>query len=169
MVAFGHTAVGSLVGLAAYSVLQDQNPAMGLVTTGALAVVSHYITDFVPHGHYIPHQQFKQKVLYAVIFDFLLSFVLFMSLAYLSYGLNLKTLYILFGIGGANLPDVLDGLYYLKVIPNRGIFKIENRFHQSTHWHAVWKKGVLIDGLPLGKKDIWQLGMVCLVIVILFR
>ncbi len=167
MIAFGHTAIGSLIGLGGYELFKNQSPIIGMVTTGSLGVVSHYIADFIPHGHLFKHNEYGKRIIWAILFDFLLSFGLFIYVAYQNFGFDLKFWYIFFGIGGSNLPDVLDGLIYIKFLPKIGLIKLENDFHQSTHWHAIWKRGKLIDGLPLGKRDIWQLTMVCLALLIL--
>jgi hypothetical protein len=140
-----------------------------LLAAGAAGLVSHYVTDFIPHGHFIRHNQFKSKVYLEIIFNLFLSIALVVCLIYMKEGLSLKLWYVLFGIGGAQLPDVLDGLIYTNFLPRRGILKIENNFHQSTHWHAIWKNGKIIDGLPweFFKRDIWQVMVALITLYIL--
>lgn len=162
MIAFGHTAVGSLVGLAGYSVFENLNPVSGLVLTGVSGIVSHYITDAIPHGHYFSFSEFKKKAIYAIIFDFLFSVLIFMSAAYLSHVGDLKILYIFFGISGAQLPDILDGLIHTGFLPKKGILKKECRFHQLTHWHGRKEKGLMF-----GIYDIWQLSVVLVSLVLI--
>lgn len=151
MVSFGHTAMGSAVGIATYYYLGGQNPALGLFLSGAAGTVSHYFTDFIPHGHFIRPRDFKKKIFQIVIFDLAFSVLLFSGLAYLSFGADLKLLYVLFGIGGAQLPDVLDGLIYSGVLPQKGFFKLENQFHNVLHWHGSGNKALM-----WGVLDIWQ-------------
>src|SRR5258708_19696354 len=153
MVAFGHTAVGALVGLGVYNYIGSSDPVLGLAAAAGSGIVSHYVADFIPHGHFFSHKDFKRKVIWAILFDFLLSVVILSGSVWLAEGFSLKFWYILFSIGGAQLPDILDGWYYLKVIPNKGIFKTENSFHRSMHWHGIFKKGVLVDGLPMKISD----------------
>lgn len=156
MVAFGHTAIGTLVGLGVYHVVGISDPAKGLLIAGSVGVLSHYGTDFIPHGHFFKHKDFKSKVKWDILFNFLVSVILFSGIAFSQVGFGWKFWYVLFGIGGAQLPDILDGWYYLEVLPHRGFFKAENAFHQSTHWHGIFKNGVLVDGQPIKKYDVWQ-------------
>lgn len=157
MIAFGHTAVGASIGLATYQLIGGTDIALGLITAGALGIISHYITDFIPHGHFFNEKGYKSKVIYVIIFDLLLSILLFLGTAHLIGDSPKQLLYILFGIGGAQLPDVLDGLIYIDLLPVVGFFKLENRFHRYLHWHGVGEKTLL-----LGKRDIWQLAIVIL-------
>lgn len=164
MIAFGHTAVGSAIGLATYQLIGDTDIALGLITAGALGIVSHYITDFIPHGHFFKEREYKSKVIYAIIFDLFLSVLLFLGVAQ-AIGDNPKQLlYILFGIGGAQLPDVLDGLMFLNLLPKIGIFKKEFNFHRKLHWHGAGGKTLMF-----GILDIWQISTVILSLVYLIK
>lgn len=169
MVAFGHTAVGVGVGLLGYHLLGAQNPAFGLLLTGSAGLVSHYIADFVPHGHFIMHQNYKSQVIYAIVFDLFFSVALFLGIAFWKYHFSPVLLYLLFGIGGAQLPDILDGFLYIGVIKKKGLVKLENDFHQATHWHAIFKNGKLVTGLPLGWRDLWQVATVIIALLLLYR
>lgn len=160
MVAFGHTAVGAVVGLTVYN-LGIHNPTIGLISAGAAGVVSHFIADSIPHGHFFKFSQFKQKIIAAITFDLFLSIVLFSSLAYYKFGLGFEFFYILFGIGGSQLPDIFDGLIYLKILPNQSLLKLENQLHLAAHWHGA-KENALI----WGPRDIWQI--ITLVISLVF-
>lgn len=163
MIAFGHTAVGAIVGVGVYNLLPDK-PIEGLLAAGTVGVVSHYITDFIPHGHLFKHNQYKKKVWGIIVFDLLLSLSIFIGLSLMFFGPSMEFLYILFAIGGAQLPDVIDGLIYIKVIKPRGLIKIENDFHQWLHWHGSYNKALL-----WGRRDIWQVLTVFLALFILFR
>ena len=151
MVSFGHTAVGAAVGLYGLSLYSTGNPILGLVATGAIGVASHYAADLIPHGHFIKFKDYKKKVGEAILFDFLLSVLIFSVIAFYKFGFEIEFLYILFGIGGAQLPDILDGLIYTKKIPNKGLIKIENNIHIATHWHGKAEKALMWS-----KADIWQ-------------
>lgn len=164
MVAFGHTAVGVITGLAVYQFTPDTNPAIGLVAAGSAGVISHYITDFIPHGHFFKFGEFKNKIIYAIIFDLLFSLILFLSLSYYKFGLSLPFWYILFAIGGAQLPDVIDSLRYTGTLKLGGPFEWEAKFHVSTHWHGKFHKALLI-----GKRDLWQVIVVLLAAALLLK
>ena len=148
MVAFGHTAVGAIVGIYTYQHLGATDPITGLLVAGTVGVVSHYIADTIPHGHFFPEKEYRQKVGYAIVFDLFLSI-----LVYLSSNI-LFTLFVLFGIGGSQLPDVVDGLIYTKRLPNKGLLKLEHSFHLATHWHGTKEKTLLWSIW-----DTWQIAL----------
>lgn len=160
MIAFGHTAIGAAIGLTSYNLLQGSDIAVGLVVTGSVGVISHYIADFIPHGHFFGPSGYKTKILPVIIFDVLLSVILFLGTTHFLGASPEKLLYILFGIGGSQLPDILDGLIYIDLLPKKGIFKIENNFHRLTHWHGMDENARL-----LGPTDIWQATVVTLSLI----
>lgn len=156
MVAFGHTAVGTLVGLGVFHYFGSTDPVNGLVIAGTAGVISHYIADFVPHGHLLRHDEFKSKVYLEIIFNLFLSIALVLGIIIWKEGLDLKFWYVFFGIVGSQLPDVLDGLIYIDVLPKKGLLKIENNFHASTHWHGAFKNALLWN---FKRRDIWQVAV----------
>ncbi len=159
MIAFGHTAVGAAVGLAGYHYFGVENPLLGLVSTGVAGVISHYVTDIIPHGHFFKQKDYKQKIIPLIFYDVLLGVVMFLGATYLRQGFDLRFWYILFGIGGAQLPDVIANLIFIGILPKKGLFKKELTFHENTHWHG---KGN--NGLILSKWDVWQLSVILLVL-----
>lgn len=152
MVAVGHTAVGTIIGVTTYNFLNQGDLASGLIATGILGVVSHYITDFIPHGHFVKPDKLKKYLTPIIIFDVLLPIFLILEVIFLKEGFSPKFFYIMFGIGGVQLPDVLDGLIYTKLIKPDWLLKVENNFHQSLHWHGTGSKTLL-----LGIRDLWQM------------
>jgi hypothetical protein len=160
MVAFGHTALGVMVGASVASFYAGASPIEGLAVASGAAIVSHYLADSIPHGHFFKGNEYKKKILGVIIFDLFLSIILFTGLAYLKFGISLELLYILFGIGASQLPDVLDGLIFIGVIPNKGLFKLEHEFQQGLHWHGQGNKTLL-----WGRRDIWQVAVVILALL----
>lgn len=160
MIAFGHTAIGTLVGIGTYQLLGDANPVLGSAVALGAGIASHYITDVIPHGHLIHFKDYKKKVHLVIIFDLALSIILFSALAYFAHGISWQTLYILAGIAGAQLPDVMDGLIYVGFLPNKGLIKLENNFHSGTHWHGTFDKALM-----WGKRDIWQISAVLIALL----
>lgn len=157
MIAFGHTAVGVIVGVTSYKFLGHGNLATGLITTGAAGIVSHYIMDAIPHGHFRISNNYKKDIIPIIIFDVFLSIFLFLGEIYIKKGVSEIFLYTLFGIGGSQLPDIIEGLIEVKIIKSKGLLKMENDFHLSVHW-----KGNTSKPLLLGIRDIWQLLVVLL-------
>lgn len=152
MIAFGHSAVGVIVGVTTYEFLGQDGLASGLIITGSIGIISHYLADFIPHGHFFKPNEYKKNILPVIIFDLLLPIILLLGIIYGRYGLSEKLLYIMFGIGASQLPDVIDGLVYIKILKAKGLIKIENNFHQALHWHGKGSKALL-----LGLRDTWQL------------
>lgn len=164
MIAFGHTAIGTGVGL--YTATLTSDPVLGSLTAFGAGIISHYVADFVPHGHFfgINTKNFKSKIFKAIVFDLFLSLVIFVGAAYLKFDLSTTFLFILAGIAGSQLPDVLDGFIYIDVLPNKGLIKKENDFHQLMHWHGAKEKGLRWNLL---KRDFWQVGVVLAVLILL--
>ncbi len=166
MVAFGHTAVGTLVGIASYQAFGKGDIALGLIASGFLGILSHYLMDLIPHGHFFRGTENYKKmiIVWVIIFDLVIPAVFLLSLSHL-FGKNItQILYILFAIGGAQLPDVLGGLKRIDLLPNLKIFKVENVFHMGTHWHGAEEKALL-----WGFRDIWQVLAFVLAVLFLFR
>lgn len=164
MVSFGHTAVGVIIGVTAYHYLGQGNLAEGLLITGGAGVISHYIADFIPHGHFFMPHGYKKGLLPVIIFDLALSLIIFLGVLYLRVGFGNIFLYCLFGIGGSQLPDVVDGLIYINVLKAKGLLKLENKFHEGVHWHGKNSKTLI-----LGLKDIWQLFIVLAALLLISK
>lgn len=152
MIALGHTSVGVIVGVTAYNFLGQGNLAGGLIIAGSAGMISHYLMDAIPHGHFTIAKNYKRSILPIIIFDLLLPIIFFLEAIYLNNGVGVKFLYVLFAIGGAQLPDVIAGLIYIKIIKDKGLLNIEDNLHGVLHW-----KGKNSQVLLLGWLDIWQL------------
>lgn len=165
MVAFGHTSVGTIVGIASYQAFGKGDIALGLIATGFIGLISHYLMDFVPHGHFFTDpKKFEKLILWVILLDLLLPVLIVLATAH-SIGKNAtEILYILFGIGGAQLPDVIFGLKELKLLSENKLLKTEGDFHESTHWHGKREKALL-----WGWRDIWQIIMLILAFITLFK
>lgn len=157
MIASGHTAIGVIVGLTAYKLLGQGNLASGLIITGSVGMISHYLMDFIPHGHFTISKNYKKSILPIIIFDLLLPIIFFLGVIYLNNGFSEKLLYTLFAIGGSQLPDVIAGLIEIRIIKSRGLVKIEEDLHGVSHW-----KGKNSQVLLLGWLDIWQVLVILL-------
>lgn len=157
MISFGHTAVGAVVGLEVYSLLAPTEPVIGLIAAGTAGMISHYIMDIVPHGHFFVDRRsnYLRNTALTLLFDFLVGIILFAGIPFAQTGLSLTFWYILFAIGGAQTPDILDNLIHLKILPAKSLLKLENYYHQQTHWHGKHEKGLLISWW-----DIWQLTVI---------
>lgn len=157
MVATGHTAIGVIIGITAYNLIGQNNLVAGLIVCGGLGVVTHYLFDAIPHGHFFSDKDLKKKIKSIIILDVLLPIVLFLFSLYLKDGLTTKLFYVLFAIGGSQLPDVIDGLIYTDIIKPISFLKHEIKFHQIIHWHSHNPNVLLISII-----DIWQ------VLIVLF-
>lgn len=165
MIAFGHTAIGTLVGVYSYGLTQGSADNLSLAIPLGAGIVSHYVTDFIPHGHFMgdAFKNFSKTLVGILIFDLAFSVVLFAGISYMLFGVNTLLFYILAGVAGSQLPDVIDGLMGIKVLPKKGFLKKENNFHQLVHWHGSYEKALIIGFL-----DIWQLAVVIFTLWVLF-
>ncbi len=164
MVAFGHTAVGVIVGATVASHLTGISPVESLAITTGAGLLSHYIADLIPHGHFFKENEYKKKIIGVLIFDLFFSLVLFTFLSFLKYGITLNFLHILFGIGASQFPDVLDGLMYIGILPKKGPLKIEYAIHRAVHWHGTGK-----TTRQIGISDVWQLAVVLYAFYLLYK
>ena len=164
MVAFGHTAIGTITGITAFEILKESNPLIGIPIALGAGIVSHYLTDFIPHGHFFQYHEYKNKVKYAIIFDFAFSVFLFTLIPFLQQGINQRLIYIISGIAGSQLPDILDGLIHTKFLKPKGLINLEYKFHQLMHWHGNLEKALL-----WGKRDLWQVLIIVLALFLLFK
>lgn len=157
MIAFGHTAVGAAVGLQVYHLSSSSEPVLGLILAGSSGMLSHYIMDIIPHGHFFVDRKYNyfRNTALTLLFDLLLGVIIFGGIPFLDGGPSLIFWYIMFGIGGAQLPDILDNLIHLKILPRWGLLKLENHYHQETHWHGKHENGLLMS-----KWDLWQLSTI---------
>lgn len=160
MIAVGHTAVGFGIGLLTVSIMQD--PVLGLITASFGGLASHYLTDLIPHGHITAGKDnpYRSKLVYLDLFG---GSLLFAVMAYFASGFSWPFLVILAGMGGGLLPDFLGYFFQKYKILNHELFFIERSMHDKTHWHGSGK-----NALPLGKRDIWQLAVVILSILLAF-
>jgi hypothetical protein len=163
MVAFGHTAVGALVGLASYNIYGSQNPATAFQMAIIGGLASHYLVDTIPHGHFSNLKDYKKKIVYIIIFDLFLSLLIFTSASIFNFGLSLKTWLILTGIAFSQAPDVLDGLIYIGFLKKNYLINMEMAIHEATHWHGTGSKV-----LAFSIFDIWQVSLFIVSLWIVF-
>lgn len=152
MVQFGHTGVGIAVGLTTYHYLGDINPALTLISAGAAGVVSHYLADLIPHGHFFKYKDYKSKVWLVIVFDLIMSVLATALTSFYKFDLSLLTWSILFGVGGSQLPDIVAGFTHMGWVKKVGILKAEDYIHNSTHWHGKLHQALDWDF----KRDIYQ-------------
>ena len=154
MIASGHNAIGTTIGLVVASQTSDPVSAFLVAVLGGL--VFHYAADFVPHGHIISNKEFG--TLPAVLFlDLFGSFLVIYSLILLKFGFSQTSFIVLVAIGASQLPDVIEGMLYFKKIPKIGLIKWENSMHQYIfHWHGQHEKALMWDA----KRDIWQIAVI---------
>lgn len=165
MVAFGHTAIGTIIGVASYQTLGKGDIALGLIATGFLGVLSHYLMDLLPHGHFFRDpEKYEKLIIWVILFDLALPVLFLLGSAHFLGKSGTEILYILFGIGGAQLPDVLDGLRRIQLLPEFKILRVENNFHMSTHWHGKEEKALLFSFY-----DIWQVSVFVLAVLVLIN
>ncbi len=156
MVAFGHTAVGVLIGVTTAHFVADSDPVLGMSLAFGVGLVSHYLADFIPHGHFFTDTtKYKKYALPIIIFDLGLGGVIFLGLSFLKFGVSWPMVYIILAVVASELPDALDAFVWMKMIKPKGLIGLEYQLHRAMHWHARPD-----PGLPLGLYDIWQVAVI---------
>lgn len=160
MIASGHNAVGTTVGLIVASQIND--PVNGLTLAILLGLVFHYLFDAIPHGHLLNHEQYRQLPP-SLFLDLFGSFTIFYGITLIKFGVSAESLIILAAIGASQAPDVSEGLLEFKKLPRWGILKWENWMHQNIfHWHGQHDRA-----LPWSWKDIWQISLIVFSLIFL--
>lgn len=161
MIASGHNGIGTTIGLIVAQ--NSQDPVKGIFLGFFLGLIFHYLTDFIPHGHYLTHKSFGKLPL-SLFADLFGSFLIFYGIVLFKFGFSSTSLIILAAIGGSQLPDVSEGLLYFKKIPKTLLIKWENDMHQKFfHWHGHHEKA-----LPWNfRRDVWQIGTILIALLIL--
>lgn len=172
MIALGHSAGGALVGLMGVSLVESGLAPVGVVLPMTLlaGIGSHYIGDWIPHGHYrFDLLGNRRSSLIKLALDLVLPIGLLLGLAGQKYGFGAEWWLVATGILGALLPDMVEILIDLKVLPNSALAREHRTFHyQKVHWHNDPAKYDLPNGgRPLMWIDVYQLGLLALVIYLL--
>jgi hypothetical protein len=139
MIALGHTGAGALVGLLGLSIHQaDILPLWALfMMTLVAAIGSHYVGDWLPHGHYpFNLKQDRQGSIIRLGLDLGIGFGLLIIAAWSAYGFGVELSLILLGAIGANVPDIFENLVNLKLLPNGQRTREHRAWHaKRLHWH----------------------------------
>lgn len=169
MIGFGHTSVGVLVAI----VVERAIPTVPLwsqaLTVFVVSLVSHYIMDVVPHGHYTydPKHPFSKQAL-ILWFDLVGFAGLILLLVWWQYGWGSQLLLVAVGIVGAQLTDVWDWVVVANGwVPLEGIVLKHRRLHQWTHWHDNVDSNGKRTGRWLTWWDLWQVVVALLAITLL--
>lgn len=138
-------------GAAALAVAQAvPNPFLAFV----LALATHFILDFIPHGdehliqkHFSRGQTLRRLMGTAMVDGILL--VGFVAIyVWTTPLLNLPVVF--FSLAGAMLPDLLQGLYFVSLAPwLKPINTWHNQLHNATRHPLNWQQGMLVQCLVL--------------------
>lgn len=162
MIGFGHTSTGVLIGIGAIQFLPEKiSTPTQIFIVFLLGVISHYITDFIPHGHYaIDPEKLTKKSLALFTLDTLGVAMFFLLIALYKYGLTSSFWLIAFAITGAQLPDVWQGINKLTRIKQNTITSFESYLHSKiAHWHNPPNTPIPGGGRPWSQADIWQISI----------
>jgi len=170
MIAFGHSSVGTLVGIGTYYWLPDAWPLIPrLLIAFILGIISHYAADAVPHGHYnFDPKHLTRQAVSVFIIDFFGAIMILSLLALLKFGISDGFWFVLAGIAGAQAPDIAEGFVDLGYIKSSNVVIKHRRFHfEKTH-----RKTPEHVALPSGARmwtwtDIWQVLVFAIAVVTL--
>lgn len=157
MILLGHTATGSWVGIATYYATAGHLPLSATVmVAAAIGIASHYIFDWIPHGHYHINLGYPNKISQAAVAgDFLGSILLMMGAAAISFGLGAMWWTILGAVLGALMPDVIEMLQNYRLIPRTRWLRAHSQFHlEYLHWHNTGGRPQ-----PWRWTDAWQIAV----------
>ena len=156
MIAVGHTSLGIIAGAVVVTTLPPTD-YMAVATAVALiaGLLSHYGADLIPHGHYDfrpRHPTSKSVSLLALDLIAPLMFFGWFALAALGWGGELAMLAA--AVFGALLPDILDGLLRLGILPSWRMSAWHKAFHHRLHWHNQASSPLPRGARPLSLIDL---------------
>lgn len=161
MISIGHIAAGYIVG----NIVSDAfvNPATSFTFSFLGGLCSHYVLDFVPHGHFGRKAEFSKFTFNTILIyaDLFGGLFLFTALAYNKFLFSHSFFSVLISIFASILPDLVslfNKIVFGKNITNK-FFKMENDFHSNTHWHGKGSKTLILSA-----RDVWQLTVVLIAI-----
>ncbi len=135
MLITAHTIAGGTIG----RMVEAPSPAF------LLALISHFILDLIPHYDTTDNQKLTARQVGLVIADFAL--VIFLLIFWVRPRWEIGNP-VLWGIAGANLPDLLDNLPAVGDAFRRTAFgRAFHRFHQGTH--TGWRQPGPVLGLAI--------------------
>lgn len=181
MIASGHNSVAAILATGAmyytnYHASSEYDPALWF-TLVILGLISHYLADAIPHGHYKkPESALKTYVtkpkaerthiplstFFIGLVDMLVSLLIFVVLFWLLFGAG-SLIILFFAFIGAQLPDLVMLIHDSGIAPNNPLVKLEQSLHAGpVHWHDSESD----LPRPWGITDIWQIGVFILAIIL---
>lgn len=167
MVILGHASVGAISGIAVHQAFHQQAPFMWVLLIAlVIGVLSHYVTDWIPHGHFHINLGYPSTIANAAILvDFIGSVLLMLVLTWLAAGFAMVWSVVAVTVFGAVLPDVVEVLQNHKILPRWRWLKAHTRFHiKYLHWHNA-------NGRPLPWRwiDVWQVAVAAIAVFVIFN
>lgn len=154
MIASGHNSSAALLAISAIYVNEqtsvlDSFPAL-LACLFIVGIISHYLTDLVPHGHYkepemaLKHYMAKPKeerrsipriTLLIGLADLLVSLFIFITIFWVLLGLS-SLIYLGVAFAGTQLPDLIMIANKSGIVSGNKFVQLEESFHGGPiHWH----------------------------------
>lgn len=161
MIASGHSSVGVIIALSVERIVPATTPLwQKALLVFVFSFISHYLTDFIPHGHYTAKiDPNKWWTNYPLMIDLIGFAALFGIIALWQFGFTEPTLLIVVGIAAAQLTDIWDWFIVARGwVPLRGMVKKHRKLHELIHWHSTTDEQGKRHGLPISWIDIWQVG-----------
>lgn len=163
MLAFGHAGVGAIVGVGVVTLAASTLPlTLSLPLALVAGIISHYVADRVPHGHYeFAPQHATKKMILLFLADFGLGMGILFCAALYKFGFTPPLFIISLAMIGAQLPDVWEGFINLKLIPMSNFARHHRHFHfvimhEKTPSHKTFSDGVTRKWSIL---DCWQIAV----------
>ena len=154
MIASGHNSTAALLAVTAIHIneqtdLLNSYPLL-LTCLFVVGIISHYLTDLIPHGHYkqpemaLKHYMARPKAerksiptitLLIGLADFMLSLIVFIVIFWILLGTS-SLIYLGVAFAGTQLPDLIMIANKSGIGSNNKFVQIEQSFHGGPiHWH----------------------------------
>lgn len=161
MIAIGHTSIGAVIGMAVASATPGLPLSARLLIVALTAIISHYICDWIPHGHYhVRWHQMSLKTFVLALIDLGLFSSVLLYLAWLHFGLGATFLIVMLGMTAAMLPDFFEGSVRIGLIPQWRWVRAHHYFHiKKMHWHSKPLSQIIRLPRPIQMTDMWLLGL----------
>ncbi len=160
MIASGHSAVGFMIG---YSIVKTSpDPILGMGLGFVSGIVTHYLCDLIPHGHFGKNLRlnFSKTNLY-IFADLIISFSILFIFSYLLFDKSWSLLIITTTMVASQLPDLFDAWVHFLHKDFNKLLNWEYKFHQHVHWHGTGMKTILISW-----RDFWQFLILLIALVL---
>ncbi len=169
MIGIGHASIGAVIGLAVAVMAPGLPLELKLSLVASLALFSHYMADWIPHGHYhVRYKPLSARNITLFVLDVFVFEAMLMALTLLRFGFGQTFWLVGLGISMALLPDVFEALVRFAIIPDSAFTRAHTYFHfKRLHWHSQPVSSFARLPRPLHKADVYLVVLMLAVVYII--